>query len=312
VVITDEIRDACAWVAGRATKVRIAESSIPQYAASLALDPSPPPSPAVAAPVAAADREATAAFWLTLDAINFGSGWFPTLRKREQPTGYRTIAAGIRQRFDRHGPWPAAELAEISSEELSTVLDQDPAHELLQLFAASLRDLGAHLLAGYDGSFAAVVDAAGGAAVALVERLAGWDAFADVSVYEGRRVAFLKRAQIAAADLSRAGVEQFSDIAELTLFADNLVPHVLRIDGVLEFDSELLARINRGELLIHDSAPEVEMRACAVHAVELIVAALAGSGYAPTAAQIDETLWNRGQGTDYKSVPRPRSRNTAY
>ena len=41
-----------------------------------------------------------AAFWLTLDAINFGSGWFPTLRKRPGQTGYRTIAAGIRRRFD--------------------------------------------------------------------------------------------------------------------------------------------------------------------------------------------------------------------
>ncbi len=294
--------------------MRIAEPGISRYAASLMLGQAPAPAPnrAATAPLAQADREATAAFWLTLDAINFGSGWFPTLRKREQPTGYRTIAAGIRQRFDQQGPWQAAELAEISSEELSTVLEQDPAHELLGLFAASLRDLGAHLLADYDGSFTAVVDEADGAAVALVEQLAGWDAFADVSVYDGRRVAFLKRAQIAAADLSRAGVEQFSDIAELTLFADNLVPHVLRIDGVLEFDPDLVARINRGELLIHDSPEEVEMRACAVHAVELIVAALAGSRYAPTAAQIDETLWNRGQGTDYKSVPRPRSRNTAY
>ena len=292
--------------------MRIAEPGISRYAASLMLGQAPAPNRAATAPLAQADREATAAFWLTLDAINFGSGWFPTLRKREQPTGYRTIAAGIRQRFDQQGPWQAAELAEISSEELSTVLEQDPAHELLGLFAASLRDLGAHLLADYDGSFTAVVDEADGAAVALVEQLAGWDAFADVSVYDGRRVAFLKRAQIAAADLSRAGVEQFSDIAELTLFADNLVPHVLRIDGVLEFDPDLVARINRGELLIHDSPEEVEMRACAVHAVELIVAALAGSRYAPTAAQIDETLWNRGQGTDYKSVPRPRSRNTAY
>jgi len=312
VVITDEIRDACAWVAARATKVRIAESEISQYAASLVLDHSEAPSPGATAPVAQTDREATAAFWLTLDAINFGSGWFPTLRKREHPTGYGTIAAGIRQRFDQQGPWQAAELAEVSSEELATVLDQDPAHELLQLFAASLRDLGTQLLAGYDGSFAAVVDEADGAAVALVERLAGWEAFADVSLYDGRRVPFLKRAQIAAADLSRAGVERFSDIAALTLFADNLVPHVLRIDGVLEFDQDLVARIKRGELLIHDSPEEVEMRACAVHAVELIVAALAAGGNTATAMQIDETLWNRGQGTDYKSVPRPRSRNTAY
>ncbi len=49
-------------------------------------------------------REERAAFWLTLDAINFGSGWFPTLRKRDGRSGYHTIAAGLRERFAAHGP----------------------------------------------------------------------------------------------------------------------------------------------------------------------------------------------------------------
>ena len=49
-------------------------------------------------------REPLAAFWLTLDAINFGSGWFPTLRKRAGRSGYSTIAAGVRERFERAGP----------------------------------------------------------------------------------------------------------------------------------------------------------------------------------------------------------------
>ena len=31
------------------------------------------------------------------------------------------------------------------------------------------------------------------------------------------------------------------------MFADNLVPHVLRVDGVLVFDPELVARIERVE-----------------------------------------------------------------
>ena len=60
-------------------------------------------------------REELAAFWLTLDAINFGSGWFPTLRKREGRSGYFTIAHGVRDRFADHGPWSADELAEIDS-----------------------------------------------------------------------------------------------------------------------------------------------------------------------------------------------------
>ena len=90
--------------------------------------------------------------------------------------------------------------------ELAGWLDQDHGHELMALFVRVAADLGADVQRLYGGSFAAVVDAADGSAVRLVEALAGWHCFADVSVYEGREVPFLKRAQIAAADLDRAGV----------------------------------------------------------------------------------------------------------
>ena len=52
---------------------------------------------------------------------------------------------------------------------------------------------------------------------------------------------FYKRAQIAANDLHLAGVVDFPDIDRLTIFADNLVPHVLRLDGVLRYSDELAA-----------------------------------------------------------------------
>lgn len=65
--------------------------------------------------------------------------------------------------------------------------------------------------------------------------------------------------------------------------------------------------IDVGELLIHGSAEEVELRACSVHAIELLSTVTRLSP-----AQIDHALWNRGRGERYKSVPRPRSRNTAY
>ncbi|MDA8068296.1 MAG: hypothetical protein M0T77_06755, partial [Actinomycetota bacterium] len=60
---------------------------------------------------------------------------------------------------------------------------------------------------------------------------------------------------------------------------------------------------------------EVEIRACAVHAVELLAAAAPSSGTSAAqigAAQIDQILWNRGQEARYKAVPRHRSRSTAY
>src|SRR3712207_8065564 len=36
--------------------------------------------------------EHVAAYLLALDSINFGSGWFPTLRKRPGSSGYYTVA----------------------------------------------------------------------------------------------------------------------------------------------------------------------------------------------------------------------------
>jgi hypothetical protein len=214
----------------------------------------------------------------------------------------------MRTRALTRGPFTASELAEIDACELARVLGQDPGHPLIVLFASSLRDLGARVRAEHGGSFAAVVDAAGGSAVAMAAALGGWESFADCSRYQELELPFLKRAQIAAADLQRAGVAEFADYGQLTIFADNLVPHVLRVDGVLRFDPDLVARIEREELIEHDSQEEIEIRACALHAVELIVAARG----ATCAADVDQLLWHRGGQPRYKAVPRHRSRCTTY
>jgi Potential Queuosine, Q, salvage protein family len=305
--LLSQLRSACALVAERARHVRIDADRIPAYVGSLPIDlPAGDPDPQTH--LTDGTREELAAFWLTLDAINFGSGWFPTLRKREDRSGYFTIAMALRERFVARGPWPASELARIDAREVAAALDQDPDHELMALFAESLNDLGRHVAAYHAGSFAGVVDAAGSSAVALVERLSGWSSFADTSRYDGLSVPFLKRAQIAAADLARAGVAAFRDLDRLTMFADNLVPHVLRLDGLLTYDPALLDRIERGELIEHGSPEEVELRACALHTVALLAAERPGA----LEAEIDYLLWHRGQERRYKEHPRHRSRCTAY
>ncbi|HET9073911.1 MAG TPA: queuosine salvage family protein [Solirubrobacteraceae bacterium] len=304
-VVVQALRQAAAEVAAQAQWVAVDRDQIALYAASL------PDAPPLVAPLLsdARERREVTLFWLTLDAINFGSGWFPTLRKRPGRSGYTTVSSGVRHRFDAHGPWSASELAAVDAREIAAALDQDPEHELMGRFAASLNDLGAQLDGDYEGDPLALLEAAGGSAVTLVETLAAWMSFADVSVLDGHELAFLKRAQILAADLARAGAARFDDLAELTMFADNLVPHVLRLDGILSFAPELVERIDAEELIAHGSREEIEIRACALHAVELIVAASPGP---VTAAQIDQLLWQRGQGRLYKARPRHRSRCTAY
>ena len=293
------IRAAAASVAASARSVRIAEAAIEPYAATLPAESPPAPD------LEGASLEERAAFSLTLNAINFGSGWFPTLRKAPGMSGFRTVEAGLRA----HGPWSADALAAMTREEIAaTVGGQDPGHELMGHFAVHLRELGDRVQSEHGGSFLALARSGDGSAVALVERLASWPTWRDVSTYDGEEVPFFKRTQIAAADLALSGIAPAADLAELTLFADNLVPHVLRVDGVLEVDPELVARIESEQPLEHDSPEEVELRACALHAVELLVAAHG----ATTATAVDNTLWNRGAQPRYKAIPRHRARTTDY
>jgi len=324
--LPDRVRIACAWVMDRACSVRIDEKAVEAYAKTLPAA-AEPAQPDPATQIVEGDRELRAAFVICLNAINFGSGWWPTIRKRPGHSGYFTIAAGLTERFRERGAWLAQELAELTTEEIAVVVGQDAEHPLMADFAAALRDVGEQVLADHGGRFTAVIEAAGsrapsdraassgmtaeldGSAPALADLLAGWAAFADVSRYDGRAVPFFKRAQLVAADLDRLGVESLTGVDRLTAFADNLVPHVLRVDGVLRLDPALAAAIDAGEPLEHGSPPEVELRAGAVHAVELLAAAVGGR-LCP--AEIDHVFWNRGGDRRYKAIPRPRSRNTAY
>ena len=289
----------------RARHVRIVEGEIEEYAeglVELAADQ------AVADEPAEGGAEGDAAFAICMNAINFGSGWWPTIRKRPGLSGYGTMVAGVRDRFAAGGPWHAEELAAMEPGAIAGVVAQDPGHPLMAEFAAALRDVGAHLLAEFDGRYQGAAEGVE-SIPALAARFAGWQAFADVSSYERREVPFFKRTQLAAADLQRAGVADLPGAERLTAFADNLVPHVLRVDGVLRLDPDLTAAIEAGGLLAHGSRQEVELRAAAVHAVELLSAATGGD---LSPAEIDSALWNRGAAPRYKSRPRPRSRNTAY
>lgn len=306
--LPDRVRAACSEVAARARYVRIDHDRLPGYAAEfpLAVDV---PGLDPAAHYLEGPHEAVTAFVLCLDAINFGSGWWPTVRKRPGRSGYLTMASGLADRFRARGPWTPDELAQLDAEQVAAVLGQDPDHELMALFATALRDLGDHVRADADGRFERLVEEAGGSAVALATRLSGWDCFADTSSYDDLAVPFFKRAQLTCADLQAAGVAQFTDLRRLTAFADNLVPHVLTLDGVLLLDPKLAARIDAGQLLVHDSPEEVELRACALHAVELLAAT---GEHRLSPAEIDMVLWTTGQQPRSKARPRPRARSTAY
>jgi hypothetical protein len=176
--------------------------------------------------------------------------------------------------------------------------DNHDAMELMALFARAFSELS-EFLDRY-GSVEAVVASAERSAVRFAELLTQMPMFADVGYY--------KRAQITAADLTRRSLANFDDLDQLTAFADNLVPHVLWVDGVITIDGKLQAAIASGELLEPGGTAESELRATAVEAVELMASAVPEL----TPMGIDQVLWERGGAQRYKVHPRPRCRSFYY
>ena len=312
------IRSSCAEVTRRAGSVRIDAEGLQVFAERLAsesgqedLDP--------ASDFEGSEAE-TLAFVITLDAINFGSGWFPMLRKRSGMSGYRSIAAACRARFESEGCPSGAALRRMTPQTVGEWLSQDPHEpdvaELMDLYARAWRDLGYWLATRHDDRFESVIESANHSAARLVRSLAQMPLYQDVSVYEDVEVPFYKRAQITAADLNRAFASKpfgrFDDLDQLTLFADNLVPHVLRCAGVLVYDGALSDRIEIGERLMVGSREEIEIRAVAVEAVERIVKSLSALGHQTTAYALDGRLWNAGQAQEIKARPRHRARTSYY
>jgi len=288
--LSDDVRRHCAEVAAGARSVRIDATALG------AVEPAQPPELDPQVHYLEGEPEDVARYLLALDAINFGSGWFPLLDKRLGLSGYFTVAWNMSDDWRANGPWTAGDLRAMTTERIAGALRQSAALELMSLFAQALREFG-RLLG--DGGALGLIEEARGSSQRLASRLASECAlFADHGFY--------KRAQIAANDLALAGIAQFDDLDDLTIFADNLVPHVLRCDGVLHYDDALAAHIDSNQLL-PAGREEREIRAAAVHACELLAQR---TGVSPRV--LDVWLWNRGQAPEYKARPRHRTRTVFY
>jgi hypothetical protein len=288
--LTEEVRRTAEEIAANAEWIRLDEDALG------AVERAPAPKLDPVAHYLEGSEEDVATFLVCCDTINFGSGWWPTIRKRAGMSGYFTMATGLAERFRAYGAWSPAELRAMRTEEIADALGQARDHELMALYAQALRALGRWL----DGRtvLQAVAEADGSA-----ERLAE-DLATGMAMFDDR--GFYKRAQIVPSDLALAGVARFRDLDRLTVFADNLVPHVLRCDGVLVYDERLARHIDAGRLL-RMGPQEREIRGCAVHAAELIAGRLG-----VTAHTVDHWLWQRGQAPEYKAHPRHRCRTVFY
>ncbi len=261
--------------------------------------------------------ERTVQYLFVLDCLNFCFWPEPRWCYRNLD-GYVALATALKDAVARGDPiLDATFLAQISWEDLHTILDGENEIPLIEERVRILREAGAVLQKKYDGQAARLVERAERSAVRLVELLVqDFSSFRDEALYRGRRVYFYKRAQIFCADLYGAfagrGWGEFSDIDELTAFADYKVPQVLRQLGVLRYSAELADSIDRREELLPGSPEEIEIRAGTIWAVELLKRALERLGKTWRSFEIDWRLWSLGQREEFRKNPYHRVRTIYY
>lgn len=271
--------------------------------------------------------ERTANWVLLLDALNFcfwgepGQPRWRITRGDSTLDGYHALATALsRAVADGRPLYDAAYLADLAAADLAAILRPAPGCPAIPLFderLAHAREVGSVLLARYDGQFSRVVEEAGHDAVALTQALVrDFSSFADIAIWDGRLVPFLKRAQICVADLATAwlhtGGGALTGLDELTAFADYKLPQLLRREGILGYAPQLSAMVDAYTLIPAGSQEEIEIRAATIWAVEELRRALVRRGVAQSASAIDYRLWAESQTIPAESQPYHRTRTIYY
>jgi Potential Queuosine, Q, salvage protein family len=265
--------------------------------------------------------ERTAQYVFVLDALNFC--FWPSKTGLE----YHDLAGGLSAalRRDAHA-LDAERLARVTADEVQGWFGA--AHDVPSLAerVSRVRELGSVLARRWGGLAANLVRASGGSAPELVRLVAAeLPGFRDEATFAGRKVAFLKRAQILVADLwaafgchTRDGEDGGSlslslgalrGMDRLTMFPDYRVPQTLRAFGLMRVSDSLAARIERGEEIAAGSREEMELRAVTIQAVEKARAALGGAW---KAVEVDWWMWQNGEARKAEYPPFHRTRTCFY
>jgi len=318
-----EVLETAKNVVEKSRHVRINQEALKKFTQELAGRSTPIPTWDAGRHFKGNDEE-TVAYLLVVDTVN-SCFWPPPGEKKweisyrgKNYSGYYGLAVSLKKMLESRIPLiDASFLAALTMKQLEDMLAGIGVLQLMEERLRNLKELGKVLLEKYRGKASELIAVAGGSALKLATTLAAdFSSFRDVATHEGHKVFFYKRAQLFAADLHGAlkgkGLGSFSDMEELTAFADYKLPQVLRHVGALDYSPGLAERVDRMVYLKAGSEEEVEIRANTIWAVELICREMKRLGKEVSASQIDWLLWNLGQDDEFRARPYHRTLTIFY
>ncbi|MFZ1132998.1 MAG: queuosine salvage family protein [Terriglobales bacterium] len=218
------------------------------------------------------------------------------------------LFACMKRAIDRGVPMlDGAFLAKVTRAEMETLFSVNIELPMLEEKTQIFNQVGAVLAQKYKGRFHNFVRSCSpklyennnGNGNGLVDRLVQeFPRFRDVSPYEGHTIKFYKLPQLAIwflyTSLGKGGQFRLDDLETMSAFADYIVPVALRLLGITGYSAALENAINSHQMIPHDSAWEVEIRAHCIYASALLaeeINQLRPADRQIVIPQIDARLW---------------------
>ncbi|KAJ1989471.1 hypothetical protein GGI25_005606 [Coemansia spiralis] len=259
------------------------------------------------------------------DTINFGC---MSLHISQTPIDARGLQALTLGDISQHFGVPlfGEERPMVKGNSAVMVSEAGSLRPFAEIILGILQDTGRRLEQGGYSSFADYiikVCSEKATAAHLVAALAnGFPSLHDAARIDGSPVYLFKKAQLIAYDIcKRLGNTDtkfaFPDIADMTVFADNVVPAMLQHHGLIIPCKTISDKIKNGKELSFSET--TAMRAASVVAAQLVVdyANDPGTGYSlgdtlVNQATLDGFWWLEGKDPELRAVPRFICKSTVY
>eukprot|EP01132_Coremiostelium_polycephalum_P004070 gene4070-5095_t len=351
----EKVKETSLWIDQHSKYVKINRSKIHEFLNTLTKEEFISKSQVVLFPLNFSNHVQEINFWFILDLINFGSGYRKELHKFSNRGAYETICYGLFGMFlSQSGNLSADYLNSLSLNEVSSFFSipvseeveiqpgiysykDSPVKSLVQKIQTVLKESAQKMISlGFPdfGSFVwSFTDPSklspgsnGPLASNFVEKLVKTiPAFADEAVYEGHKIYIYKKVQLLAADLHRRFKDtlpdrfNFTDLDNIAVFTDNVLPAVLRKFGILELSKDLEEQIDAGIDLAGGSEKEIELRVQAIQACYEIVSAAKidltskpDGNFITNCLELDYYLWTKGKDPNFRIVERHYTKQTIF
>jgi len=259
----------------------------------------------------------TVDFFFVGNSINFAYTDFETKQKwaaeykGKQWKGAYGMFACLKRAVDNNIPITEGEyLKDLTEKELNKIFEGSFQIPMFNERLNILREVGWVLCDKYDGHFYNLVLASKNRLFnngkGIVERLTkDFISFDDSVVHNYKPIRFDKRAQLAPGMLyskfQNQGDFRVTDIDELTVFADYVLPKGLRDLGVIEYEKSLANLVDSQQIILSGSRGEMEIRASTIHAAKMLTDRVNElTGKKINSLHMDYKLWEESRNPEGK------------